>query len=72
MVWIRTDEHALTDCTRIPQVKTHFDYICYDLISILDERVDSFVMRNCNEASKQMYEQLNRDFVKYHKFKGKV
>lgn len=53
-------------------MKTHFDYICYDLISILDERVDSFVMRNCNEASKQMYEQLNRDFIKYHKFKGKV
>lgn len=54
------------------QIKTHFDYICYDLISIFDHRVDGFVLRNCSEASKQVYEQLNRDFNRYHKFRGKV
>lgn len=56
----------------LAQIKTHYDAICFDLISVCDHRVESFVMRNCNEAAKQMYDGLNRDFNKYHRFKGKV
>lgn len=54
------------------QVKNHFEAICHDLISVCDHRVEGFIMRNCNEASKQMYEQLIKEYNKYHKFKGKV
>ncbi|KAJ6647543.1 hypothetical protein Bhyg_02766 [Pseudolycoriella hygida] len=58
--------------TMYSKIKMHFDYICYDLISACDHRVKSFIMRNCNEASKQQYETLMKEYNKYHKFKGKV
>lgn len=63
---------CLSDLSRNSQVKTHFDYICYDLIAVCDHRVDGFIMRNCNEASKQQYETMVKEYKKYHKFKGKV
>lgn len=54
------------------QIKTHIEYICYDLIAVCDHRVEGFILRNCNEASKNIYENLHREYEKYFKFKGKV
>ena len=54
------------------QIKTHIEYICYDLIAVCDHRVEGFILRSCNEASKNIYENLHRDYEKYFKFKGKV
>lgn len=54
------------------QIKTHFEYICYDLIASCDHRAESFVLRSCNEASKPVYENLHKEYEKYFKFKGKV
>lgn len=58
--------------TLYPKIKTHFEYICYDLIAICDHRTESFILRCCNEASKPVYENLQKEYQKYHKFKGKV
>ncbi|KAG4072519.1 hypothetical protein HA402_004608 [Bradysia odoriphaga] len=58
--------------TMYSKIKTHFDSVCYDLISVCDHRVEGFIMRNCNEASKQQYETMVKEYRKYHKFKGKV
>ena len=54
------------------QIKTHIEYICYDLIAVCDHRVEGFILRSCNEASKNIYENLHREYEKYFKFKGKV
>lgn len=54
------------------QIKTHFEYICYDLIATCDHRAESFILRSCNEASKPIYENLHKEYEKYFKFKGKV
>lgn len=64
-----TNERPTTLYTKI---KTHIEYICYDLIAICDHRVEGFILRSCNEASKAVYENLHREYEKYFKFKGKV
>lgn len=60
------------NCCWSLQIKTHFEYICYDLIASCDHRAESFVLRSCNEASKPVYEILHKEYEKYFKFKGKV
>lgn len=67
-----SDEQPPSQTINVAQIKTYVEGICMDLISACDARVESFVLRNCNEAAKQVFEQLNRDFNKYHKFRGKV
>lgn len=64
-----TNERPTTLYTKI---KTHIEYICYDLIAICDHRVEEFILRSCNEASKAVYENLHREYEKYFRFKGKV
>lgn len=54
------------------KVKTHISNICYDLISICDHRTSGFIMRGCNDASKEVYQTLVKEYRKYHKFRGKV
>lgn len=58
--------------TLYSKIKTHIEYICYDLIATCDHRTNSFILRSCNEASKPVYENLYREYEKYFKFKGKV
>ncbi|XP_013117063.2 uncharacterized protein LOC106094396 [Stomoxys calcitrans] len=53
-------------------IKTHIESICYDLVGICDHRVGRFILRCSNEAGRQLYELLVKDYQKYHKFKGKV
>uniref|UniRef100_A0A1A9Z4Q4 Urb2 domain-containing protein n=1 Tax=Glossina pallidipes TaxID=7398 RepID=A0A1A9Z4Q4_GLOPL len=54
------------------KIKTHIENICYELIAICDHRVGRFILRCSNEAGRQLYELLLKDYQKYHKFKGKV
>ncbi|XP_073828546.1 uncharacterized protein [Musca autumnalis] len=54
------------------KVKTHVESICYDLVGICDHRAKHFILRCSNEAGRQLYEVLVKDYQKYHKFKGKV
>ncbi|XP_031625322.1 uncharacterized protein LOC116342004 [Contarinia nasturtii] len=58
--------------TLYSKIKTHIEYICYDLIAVCDHRTEGYILRSCNEASKAIYESLHRDYRKYFKFKGKV
>ncbi|XP_065364855.1 uncharacterized protein LOC135957936 [Calliphora vicina] len=54
------------------KIKTHIENICYELVGICDHRVGRFILRCSNEAGRQLYELLVKDYQKYHKFKGKV
>lgn len=56
----------------ISQIKTHIESICYDLVGICDHRIGHFILRCSNEAGRQLYELIVKDYQKYHKFKGKV
>ncbi|XP_055376248.1 uncharacterized protein LOC129608632 [Condylostylus longicornis] len=64
-----TDKRTTTLYT---EIKTHIESICYILIKICDHRVGPFILRCTNDATRHVYENLVKDFEKYHKFKGKV
>lgn len=57
---------------RFPKIKLHIENICYELIALCDHRVKSFILRCSNDATRQIYENLCKDYQKYQKFKGKV
>lgn len=46
--------------------------ICYGLIEIYDKHSSSYLLRTCDEASKNVYTEIVKGFRKYRSFKGKI
>ncbi|GAB0098911.1 hypothetical protein DMENIID0001_147180 [Sergentomyia squamirostris] len=53
-------------------IKSHFNNICYSLISMCDPNYSQFILRSCSEASRNVYKTLVKEYGKYYKFHGKV
>ncbi|XP_019931046.3 uncharacterized protein LOC109621461 [Aedes albopictus] len=46
--------------------------VCYGLIEMYDKHSASYLLRTCDEASKNVYTEIVKGFRKYRSFKGKI
>ncbi|XP_055622073.1 uncharacterized protein LOC129765685 [Toxorhynchites rutilus septentrionalis] len=46
--------------------------ICYGLIGMYDKHSSGYILRTCDEASKNVYAEMVKGFHKYRSFRGKV
>lgn len=54
------------------KVKNIFKNICYSLIDITDSHHHKFILRSSNEATRDIYNLLYKEYQKFRAFRGKV
>lgn len=54
------------------KVKNIFKNICYSLIDIIDSHHHKFILRSSEEATRDIYNLLYKEYQKFRAFRGKI